>query len=360
MKGVAYLPLHGGKTPPKLFKHMVGLAKPLLQYIRDEFGEEELLRRLGNPFFFQSLGATLGFDWHSSGVTTVLTGVLSTVFEEVDLGLRIVGGKGARMKEVPNELRSMNDIDSERLIRISKLAAKTDTAMLQDGYDLYHHALIFIDEKRWIVIQQGMNPDIKYARRYHWSYEEDVNRFIEEPHIAVITERYEDSIINLTDRSSREAKKTMLDILRDGTLKRDVMKLAGMVDTGLNKWLGMDTRREIPRDILILPKRINWEEVRKIYMDKPDDYRELSMYTGFTKNTVRALALVANLIYGEEIHWRDTVKYTFTVGGKDGVPYPVDYKTYKTIIDFLEDAVNNSRIASKDKKRMLKRLKGKV
>ncbi len=359
MKGIAILPLHGGKTPPKLFNHMVRLAKPLMKYIHDVYGPEEILRRLSNPFFFQSLGATLGFDWHSSGVTTVLTGVLSRVFDDLELGIHLLGGKGVRMREIPHEIEKIEGVDRQTILRLSKMSAKSDTVLLQDGYEIYHHTIIFIDEDRWIVIQQGMNTETGYARRYHWSYEERINKYLEEPHIAIITEDYKDGIINLTDKKSLEAKKTMLDILIDGTLKRDIRKLVSMTDHGLNRWIN-DGGLSLPKDILILPKRINWDDVRRIYEDKPSDYRDLVLYKGMTKNTVRALALIANIIYGEEVHWRDTVKYTFTVGGKDGVPYPIDYKTYKSIIEFLEDAVNNTRIESKYRKEMLMRLKNKM
>ncbi len=357
MEGVVYLPLHGGHTPPKLFRYMVSLTRPLIKYMVDELGEEEVLKRFSNPFFFQAFSCIVGFDWHSSGTTTVLTGVLSKALEGLDINLNIVGGKGKYARSIPDQLDKY-DVDKERLLKISRIAAKTDTVLLQDGYDIYHHAIMFIDEDRWIVIQQGMNTEIKYARRYHWSWEKGLDlRYLNEPHISIITPRYERGIINLTDHNSLEAKKTMLDILRDGGLKRDLQRLIDRSRHSLYRWIqksGGDI--DIPKDVLVLPKKINWEEVKKIYLDKPSSYGELLSYKGYTKQTVRALTLISKLIYGEEIGWRDTVKYTFVVGGKDGVPYPIDYKTYKNLIDFFEEAVENSGLDRRKKRDMLRRL----
>ncbi len=360
MPGSAYLPLHGGHTPPKLFRYMVSLATPLLRYMYEEIGGEELLERLANPFFFQALGATLGFDWHSSGVTTVLTGVLEKALPQADIGIKLVGGKGRKGRSVPEQVmsdKSLSEEERQGLIRISRTVAKTDTVMLQDGYEIYHHALLYIDGERWIVIQQGMNTSIGYARRYHWSHREGLNPSLTEPHIAIMTERYEEGIINLTAKESEEAKKTMLDIIRDGALKRELQRLIERADTGLNRWLGIEDRVKVPSEVLVLPRKIDWEEVRRIYMDKPSNYQELIGYKGFNKATVRALALISSLVYGEEPSWRDTVKYTFTVGGKDGVPYPVDYPTYRRVIDFIREAVENSGLEARRRREMLRRLR---
>ena len=356
MVKIAYLPLHTGHVPPKLFNYMVRLGRPLLKYMVDELGEEELLLRFGDPFFFQAFGCILGFDWHSSGITTVVTGVLSKILEDDDIPLRIVGGKGRHAREIPQKLTQYRDIDYEKLIHMSKLVAKGDTVLLQDGYDIYHHALLFLDEDRWVIVQQGMNIKSRYARRYHWDYNSFKDRkYMNEPHVAIITDRYERHVINLYSSESIEAKKTMLDILRDGTLKRDLRRLLDRLDYGLNRWIPSKNEK-IKVDMLILPKKIDWEKVNKIYLDKPDTYEELVPHKGYSKSVVRALTLVSELIYGDRVSWSDTVRYTYAVGGKDGVPYPIDYKTYKTLIEFFQEAVEGSEIEKKDKKRVLKRL----
>ena len=359
MEGIVYLPLHGGHTPPKLFRYMVSLTRPLLRYMVEELGEEEVLRRFSNPFFFQAFSCVIGFDWHSSGTTTVLTGVLSKALENLDINIHIVGGKGRYARSIPEQLEKY-DVDKDKILEKSRIAAKTDTLLLQDGYDIYHHAIMFIDEDRWIVIQQGMNTQIKYARRYHWSWDKKIDaKYLNEPHISIIASRFENGILNLTDGKSLNAKKAMLDIIRDGSLKRDLHRLIDRSRHGLSRWIsgaGDEPLYEVPKDIVILPRKIDWDKVREIYMDKPSNYSELIQYKGFTKPVVRALALVSNLIYGEEVEWRDTTKYTFVVGGKDGVPYPIDYKTYKTLIEFFEDIVNNSKINEREKRKMLRRL----
>jgi len=356
MVKIAYLPLHTGHVPPKLFNYMVRLGKPLLKYMVEELGEEELLLRFGDPFFFQAFGCILGFDWHSSGTTTVVTGVLTKILGDNEIPLNIVGGKGRHAREIPQKLTQYQDIDYEKLIYTSKLIAKGDTVLLQDGYDIYHHALLFLDEDRWVVVQQGMNVKSKYARRYHWDYKSFNDRkYMNEPHVAIITDKYERHVINLYSRESIEAKKTMLDILRDGTLKRDLRRLLDNLDYGLNKWIPTRTPK-IKIDMLVLPNKIDWDKVNKIYLDKPDSYEELVPHKGYNKNVVRALTLVSELIYGDRVSWTDTVRYTYTVGGKDGVPYPIDYRTYKTLIEFFEEAIEGSEIDRKDKKKVLRRL----
>ncbi len=355
MVKIAYLPLHSGKVPPKLFNYMVKLGRPLLKYMIDELGEEELLIRFGNPFFFQAFGCILGFDWHSSGVTTVVTGVLSKILQE-DTRIKIVGGKGRYAREIPDKIKIYEDIDWERLLRVSKVAAKGDTIMIQDGYDIYHHSILFIDENKWVIVQQGMNLKTKYARRYHWDYLSYKDRkYLNEPHVAIITDKYEMKVLNLYDSKSHEAKKTMLDILRDGTLKKDLNELLRKLDIGLNKWIS-SPRLHVDPKILVLPRKLNWRKVNEIYLDKPDTYEDLIQYPGYNKNLVRALALISDLIYGDEVSWSDTVKYTYTVGGKDGVPYPVDYKTYDELIRFFKEVVEGSEIDKRDKKNILKRL----
>lgn len=356
MVGITYLPLHSGHVPPKLFNYMVRLGKPLIKYMVDEVGEDNLLLRFGDPFFFQAFGSILGFDWHSSGITTVVTWVLSKVLEDEDIPLKIVGGKGRYMRGIPDRLSQYTNIESEKLLQISRLTAKGDTILLQDGYDIYHHSILFIDEDRWVVIQQGMNKNLKYARRYHWDYTTFKDRrYINEPHIAIITEKYEERILNLYSSDSIDAKKTILDILRDGTLKRDLRRLLDRIDYGLNKWVSNDMSR-IDFNILYLPKKINWSVINKIYLEKPDNYESLIQYSGFNKDVVRALALVSELIYGDRICWSDIPRYTYTVGGKDGVPYPINYRTYRTLIEFFENIIEGSELERTEKKRMLKRL----
>jgi len=355
-----YLPLHSGRAPKWLFTRMVKLSKAIIKVILDDYGVDEFIDRISNPYWFQALGCAVGWDWHSSGLTTVLTGVFSEVLKELNYGLYIVGGKGRRAITIPQQIRMIYEKtgldDINKLVNISRIAAKTDTVLLQDGYEIYHQAIIFNDRMRWSLIQQGMNIDIKYARRYHWNSRKPITEFINEPHIGIAVDRIENNIINLTDRKSLEAKKTMVDIIQERRLHRDIQRLYEKIKFGLYRWIPSETKGINKIDVLILPRKINWNVVRKMYEDKPRNIPEFLKIKGVNKSIVRGLALISTLIYGNEIEWKDTIKYTFTVGGKDSVPYKINRKEYDKIIDYIENAVESAELGRVEKKNILRRL----
>lgn len=355
-----YLPLHGGRAPRWLFNRMVKLGRAIVKVVVDDYGAGEFIDRLSNPYWFQALGCLLGWDWHSSGLTTVLTGVLSEVLKDFNYGLYIVGGKGKKAVTIPQQIDMIYEEtgidDVKSLVKISRLAAKTDTALLQDGYDIYHQAIVFSERLKWSLIQQGMNVDIKYARRYHWNSKKPITKYIDEPHIGIAVDRVENNIINLTDRKSLEAKKTMIDIMQERRLYRDIQKLHENFKLGLYRWMPQQTTNNKKIDVLVLPRKINWKVVRRIYEDKPNTIPEFLNIRGVNKSIVRGLALVSMLIYGNEVEWRDTIKYTFTVGGKDAVPYPIDKRTYDSLISYFSEAVEGAELNRSEKIEALKRL----
>lgn len=369
MAGIAYLPLHGGKTPKWLFQRMVKLSSIIIDAIIDLYGRDELIERLSHPIYFQSFGCLVGYDWHSSGVTTVMTGVLQQVLEKKDYGVYIVGGKGRRGRQVPDDLinRYSDILPSKRiddLIKYSRLSAKVDTVLLQDNYSIYHHAIMFTDGGRWLIVQQGMNPDLKLARRYHILdrlLERDTE-YVTEPHKGISGSRREKIVLDLTDRRSFENKKVMIDIVREHRLRRDWEKLVKLLkkDT-LYRWIEREyseaniTREDIG-NILVMPRDLNWKAVRKIYDVQPRNINELIMLRGVGAKTIRAISLVAQFIYGAEPSYRDPIRYTFTVGGKDGVPMPVDRKVYDKLIDFYKSVIEHGEIGREKKKELINKL----
>jgi len=339
-----YLPLHHGKAPYWLLGRMKKLAKPLISLIIGEFGEKEFFRRISNPLFFQSLSNVLGFDWNSSGSTTVLTGVLKSVLNSSDFDIRIAGGKGKEGRKTPEHIRKFaEELDigkPEELVKISRLSAKIDNAALQDGYGIYHHTLIF-SRKYWTVIQQGLNERKRLARRYHWSFETEIPVLREDIHSGIIAERKEREVINLVADSSKESRETAIDIVRDGSFRRDYSKLLA-----ITKY----------RDGLSVPRRVNWSALEEAYNLQIENFEELLLVKGMGAGCVRALALISDLIYNVEYEKEDPAKYCFALGGKDGVPFPVDKKAYDEVIEFMEDVVKQSELSDFDKREALKKL----
>jgi len=337
-----YLPLHDGKAPYWLLSRMKKLAKPIVTLIIEEFGEREFFERISNPIFFQSLSNVLGFDWNSSGSTTVLIGVLKSVLNTEEFEIRVAGGKGANALKTPEEIRTFADeldVDSEKLITASRLTAKIDNSALQDGYDLYHHAIIF-SKRYWTVIQQGMNTQLRMARRYHWDVYSSKPE-VENPHSGIVAVRREKDVINLTSDKSRDAREVMLDIVKDGTFRRDYSKLISIVRF---------------RDGISVPRRIDWKAIETAYELQPERFEDLLLIKGVGKGTLRALALIADLIYNTEYDRQDPAKYCFALGGKDGVPFPVNRRIYDEVIGFMRSVIEQSRLGDFEKKKLLLKL----
>ncbi|MGD0328838.1 MAG: DUF763 domain-containing protein [Nitrososphaeria archaeon] len=360
--GIADLPLHGGRCPRWLFPKMVKLSKEISETIILEFGKEEFLRRISDPFFFQSFGCAVGFDWHSSGLTTTLTGALKEAISVEEHGIAVCGGKGRMSKKTLDELDEAGQIFSfssdriERLKYTSKIVAKVDNTAIQSGYQLYHH-VFFVDEKgKWAVVQQGMNPANGYARRYHWLSDE-VKSFVVEPHSAIVGDNVEKKVLNLTSVKSTETQKTITDVSREKPHKIQNMlqELHDRSCITLLDWINPSTKK-LEADHLVMPRNIDWEAVRQLYDKQPENFEEVLMTNGVGPNTLRALALISNLIYGTEIDWKDPIKYSFSVGGKDGVPFPIDRQAYSNSTKFLKEAIENARIGKDEQVKALRRL----
>ncbi len=349
--GAANLPLHYGKAPAWLFKKMADLAREITFAVVKEFSAEEMLNRLSDPFFFQSFACVLGFDWHSSGLTTTTMGALKDGIGEYqsDLGLFICGGKGGTSRKTPSEIENnkfINPIQISKLIYASKMSAKIDNTALQDGYQLYHHNFVFTKAGKWAVVQQGMNEKNKYARRYHWLSDE-VKSFTNEPEKAICCNQKESKVLNLVARQSNETRKASVYASRikpDKTLKN------------FSKIKKLSLKTSHPVSILdIKPENLN-RILLKTYEQQPENFEKLLAITGVGPKTIRALSLISELVYNAAPSFSDPVRFSFAHGGKDGYPYPVDRQNYQNSIEFLKEAVNKAKIGNSDKLKALKRL----
>lgn len=358
LSGVGDLPLHSGHVPQWLMSRMRALAGAIVKVIIEEYGKKEFLRRLGDPHWFQSFGCVLGFDWHSSGLTTTVTGALREALSLDEHGVALVGGKGALGRRVPEDLMrtGLNEDKVVKLARASKLAAKVDNAVLQDGYTIYHHVVAFTEDGDWAIIQQGMNEDSGYARRYHW-LDERVESFVVEPHSGIASPRSEKYVLNMVSRESEEARKISVDLVSENPAKLvRLINLASNKQETLTAWMGGGEVLEILSNHLEMPKRIDWKAIKRAYDVRPRNYEELIEIRGIGPSTIRALALVSALIYGAHVDWRDPVKFTFAVGGKDGVPFPVDRRIYDRVISFMRQVLEGADIGDVEKKAALRRL----
>ncbi len=341
---------------------MVKLAEGISEVILLEYDESELLRRLSDPFWFQAFSCVLGFDWHSSGTTTVTCGALKTALDPKKHGIIVAGGKGNASKKAPFEITRGCDVlglssqKSDELVYSSKMSAKVDNTAIQDSYQLYHHVLVFTEKGNWCVIQQGINSESGYARRYHW-LSENVGSFVFEPHDAIVGQRQPGKILDMTARESQEVQKISVDLIKDSpdSLRKIVESLRKPNQSSLSEWgLEVSELQTVPS--LIIPKKINWNFVRGAYEFQPRNYEELLNIKGIGPGTVRALALVSELVYGEAPSWKDPVKFSFAVGGKDGVPYPVDRRVMDESVDIIRHGIEEAKIGKKERLSALKRL----
>ncbi|HTY81913.1 MAG TPA: DUF763 domain-containing protein [Dehalococcoidales bacterium] len=349
--GIANLPLHYGKAPRWLFERMVPLAREITIAIVSEYGPDEMLRRLSHPYWFQAFGCVLGFDWHSSGVTTTLCGALKEGVKgiEKDLGLFVAGGKGKTSRQTPSEIEQWGEkisLDPAPLVYASRMSAKVDTSAVQDGYQLYHHCFVFTSKGAWTVVQQGMNENNHYARRYHW-LGETVSNFVNEPHAAILSEARGETL-NLTAGESLPARSTITSI---ATQEKPESVLATMEKL---KTLTLPARHQI------FAQDLHPDSLKKIilntYERQPQDFEKLLGLEGVGPKTIRALSLISELIHGVAPSYRDPARYSFTHGGKDGIPYPVDRPTYDKSIELLSSAINKSKLGLSDKQKAFQRL----
>ncbi|MHA1480276.1 MAG: DUF763 domain-containing protein [Candidatus Thorarchaeota archaeon] len=358
--GVADLKLHPGKAPHWLVKRMMPMASALCEFITEEFGTLELLRRLSDPVYFQALANVLGYDWDSSGSTTVTCGVLASCLNFEQHGVIGAGGKGLASMKTPQQLRALEDygLDGAGLGEISKRVAKVDNAAIQDGYSLYQHVFFVDADENWTVVQQGMDRKTADARRYHWT-SENVNSFIEEPHTGMISGYIKRTTLDLTSKDSDECRKTTLDVVKEKPVKirRMLEDIKSYGATTLIPWLeGEDQPKELP-SYKVVPRRMNWNAVRKAYETQPSDFEDLLFIDGIGPAALRGLSLISEMIYGSAPSWSDPVRMTFAFGGKDGVPFPVPRKDYDDAILFMEKALEEAKLGRKDKVVGLRRLR---
>ena len=345
--GSADLPLHYGHVPPWLAERMSKLGFAIVETIILEYGNAEVLRRLSDPFWFQSLGAVMGMDWHSSGITTSVMGALKKAINphSRELGIYICGGKGKASRNTPLELLRVGDhtgIDANYLIRCSKLSAKVDNTAIQDGFQLYMHSFIVNNNAEWAVVQQGMSAGSSTARRYHW-HSPTISSFVEEPH-AYIYGQNQGDILNLVARQSATARTVLMEITQEAppSILKEAQKLV------------MPAHHDVKVKDIDLKRlgTILWLAQEK----RPSDFEELLLLEGLGPRTLQSLALVSEIIYGAPSRFRDPARFSFAHGGKDGHPFPVPIKVYDESITVLQDAVERSKLGFTEKAHAIKRL----
>lgn len=346
--GTATLPLHSGSAPRWLFERMARLARAVVLALVEDAGPEEVLRRLSDPFWFQAFGCVLGFDWHSSGLTTTVCGALKHGLRglERDLGLAVAGGKGAASRRTPDELRAYAErlgLEADRLVHASRLSAKVDNHAVQDGYQLYHHTFLVTRSGAWAVVQQGMREEDRTARRYHW-LGEAVRDFVCEPHAAVCGDRRVPTL-NLVARESEAARRAMVELSREPPDR---------LVAELERALRLPSRHHV--ELSDLDSRRVRAVLLRTYEAQASDFEALLALPGVGARTLRALALLSELLAGSPASWRDPARFSFAHGGKDGHPYPVDRTTYDRTVAVLEDAVRRARLGQTDRLEALRRL----
>jgi hypothetical protein len=348
--GLAHLPLHGGKAPRYLFERMVPLSREIIIFVAREFGREDVLRRLSDPCWFQAFGCVLGFDWHSSGLTTTVCGALKEGLRDVgpELGIFVAGGKGATSRKTPAEITATCEQlgrDPEPLVYASRISAKVDNSAVQDGYQLYHHSFVFTAKGQWCIVQQGMSDETSMARRYHW-LSDNVRDYVNEPHAAICCDMVAPTL-NLVAAESADVRSTSA-------------LLAGQKPELTLEALGHLPSLDMPRRHEISPRDINPRHLAKVllrtYERAPADFESLLSIEGVGAKTLRALALTSELIYGTRASHHDPARFSFAHGGKDGTPYPVDRHTYDQTIEVMHQALNGARIDRNEKLHAFRRL----
>jgi uncharacterized protein len=363
--GSADLPLHGGHVPKWLADRMTRLGAVISQAIVHHYGRDELLRRLAHPFWFQSFGAVMGMDWHSSGITTSVIGALKRGLKplEHELGLHVCGGRGKHSRNTPQQLVSIGDrvgFDGVALATASRLVAKVDSAAIQDGFDLYLHGFIVANDGHWVVVQQGMNGDRGQARRYHW-LSEGLRSFVDEPHSA-IEGADQGVIVNLTDHRAQASREGQLDLLSDlgpDKILRELSKLDPKTPPrspaqATLPYLVMPAHHDV-RASDIHARRLHGN-LAAAAERAPKDFSELLLTPGVGARTVKALAMVAEVVHGAPCRFSDPARFSLAHGGKDRHPYPVPLKVYDETIRVLKSAVQKAKLGQDEELGAVRRL----
>ncbi|MBI5151956.1 DUF763 domain-containing protein [Candidatus Peregrinibacteria bacterium] len=376
--GIATFTLDNGKCPKWLFERMTSLGREILRVIVMESGPDQFIKMIADPVWFQSLGTVLAFDWNASGLTTILTAALKEAIrgQEREMGIFICGGKGKTSLKTPDEIKSWVEkgvIGASRgrsLVYNSKMSAKVDSCLVQDGYDIYHHSFFFSKNGSWAVVQQGMNTGDLTARRYHW-FSDNIKEMVCEPHSGVVSDATV-AALNMAARSSDSTRNISTELVQRnfGGLMKDIALLSKYASP-----VSSMARFKIHKDQLTLLKledtefktlpvvkenfyssnylkKILW----KLCDEKPENYENLLAHSGVGPKTIRALALTAEVIYGAKPSYEDPSRYSFAHGGKDGTPYFVDRKTYDKTIDVMKKYVSKMRINPSESKKINKNL----
>ncbi|MDW8850767.1 DUF763 domain-containing protein [Flavobacterium sp. MMLR14_040] len=345
--GTADLPLHYGHVPLWLAERMSKLGFAIVETIALEFSTAEVISKLSNPFWFQSFGAVMGMDWHSSGITTSVLGALkkSVNPHSKELGIYICGGKGKHSMLTPKELLFVGEktgLDGNNLANCSRLTAKVDNTAIQDGFQLYQHNFIVDNKGQWAVIQQGMNPNSQTARRYHW-HSQDLKSFINEPHTFIYGEN-QGTILNLTAEAATKSREGILELSKESPTR--IMKEV--------QHLSMPAHHDVRMEDVNM-KRLG-AMLWATHENKPEDFEELLLLKGMGPRALQSLALVSEIIYGTPTRFEDPARFSFAHGGKDGHPFPVPVKIYDETIDTLQRAINRAKIGNSDKIQAIQKL----
>lgn len=353
-RGIATFTLDYGHCPPWLFERMVRLGRIIATSIIGYFGSDEFLKKLSDPVWFQAFGALLAFDWNASGLTTTTMAALKEALRgiEQELGIFIAGGKGKTSRKTPEQILSwaekinLNFEQAEKYSYLSRLTAKVDSALIQDGFQIYHHNFIFTKKGSWAVIQQGMNPSLQKARRYHW-YSQSVKDLTIEPHNAIQSEIILPKVFNLTAKKSLPNREGMIKIVK---YKKDLFYEIRRLQTKSHQLTLLDLSDKDFHSHPILK-----EALENIIQNQPDNFEKLLMTKKVGPKTIRALSLISELVFDAPPSYDDPVRYTFAFGGKDGIPYPVDKKTYDETIEVIEKAIKKSNLGHFEKEKLLRR-----
>ncbi|SDZ93934.1 DUF763 domain-containing protein [Pedobacter hartonius] len=338
--GTADMPLHYGHIPKWLAERMSRLGLAITEAIIAEYGTAEVLRRLSDPFWFQSLGAVMGMDWHSSGITTSVMGALKSSVNPLskELGIYICGGKGRSSKNTPQELlyySDRNGLNGTELVRCSKLSAKVDNTAVQDGFQLYMHSFVVNTEGLWTVVQQGMQDGSSTARRYHW-HSGTMQSFVEDPHTAVCGKN-QGPILNMVAKEALPSREAILAMTMENP-SRMIAEVQQLV---------------MPRHHDVRAKDIDLKRLGAMlwltHEKQPADFEDLLLLQGMGPRTLQSMALVSEVIYGTPSRFKDPARFSFANGGKDGHPFPVPLKVYDETLSVLSKAIEKAKIGQGDK-----------
>jgi len=407
-RGIATFGLDYGKCPPWLFERMVKLGRQILAVMAEEYGPDEFIKRIADPGWFQSLGTVLAFDWNSSGITTILTAALKEAIrgEERNFGFFVCGGKGKTSLKTPDEIQnwggalSLSESQVNNLVYNSKMAAKVDSSLVQDGFQIYHHAFFFSFGKNgacphtkrgpdaqhqkcncprsgvgaWAVVQQGMNAANQSARRYHW-YSKNITDLVVEPHSGISSQTLAKTL-NLTAKESKPTQELSTEMVQGNyfglmkdieILRRHYSEFSQSLkikrDNQTLTLLNLENREFVWHPVVTedFSKSKYLEKILyKVCETKPENYERLVSLEGVGPKTVRALSLVSEVIYGAKPSYQDPARYSFAHGGKDATPYPIDRPTYDSTISFFQKIIEKLKIPLSEKRKLENRLVGVV